>query len=427
MTRDAPDMDRVLSAEAFEQDGPESKQNIQSQPSTEAPGYGTDQDIATSPQCQVDAQSAHGLDLFVHEPLDTTRRQFRLLKLLPGTQDQVAIEMHHFEMESAPSYRAISYVWGSQKTRRPLRVNGKTLFIGQNLYELFQTHGKYLEDTYLWADQIAINQYAIHERNHQVQLEEIYRRADEVIVWLGTALDYTLAVSTLRFLEAKEAFWKLTDVFSVLTEKLDPQCLLALEQLLHNPYWERHWIIQEICLATRAQFLYGTEIMSLKLIHVLHVFSVRRGPVTQMGNIISHHRNRQLSDKSWNWSEAMRMCALSHCEDLRDKVYGIQCLYEAKFRVKVDYSKSVIDVFMDAASTYFLKCRLEMRPLTGIIDLACGMQLTSRQSARDVFSDTVLYDRLRRLHEAARSKPDQDPALKQKFNEIISARVLGTK
>ncbi|KAI3579715.1 heterokaryon incompatibility, partial [Fusarium oxysporum f. sp. albedinis] len=44
-----------------------------------------------------------------------------------------------------------------------------------------------IDNSFLWIDQICINQSDIDERNHQVPIMgNIYRKAYRVFVWLGT-------------------------------------------------------------------------------------------------------------------------------------------------------------------------------------------------------------------------------------------------
>jgi hypothetical protein len=61
--------------------------------------------------------------------------------------------------------------------------------------------------------------------------------------------------------------------------------------------------------------------------------------------------------REWNpgrdlWEPAMNLAQRSKCENLPDKVYGIQSLLLAPVRIPVDYNSSTRDVFLDAAIAY---------------------------------------------------------------------------
>src|ERR1700753_3902301 len=63
----------------------------------------------------------------------------RLVELLPGAwNDQVTIRLLVSELQYAPDYDAISYVWGNPKDRVPMKCNGRTMSITVNLNAAFR-------------------------------------------------------------------------------------------------------------------------------------------------------------------------------------------------------------------------------------------------------------------------------------------------
>jgi hypothetical protein len=53
--------------------------------------------------------------------------------------------------------------------------------------------------------------------------------------------------------------------------------------------------------------------------------------------------------------DVVKFVMTNKCFDLRDKIYGLQSLFEAQYRLRVDYSSFVIDVFLDTAMILALK------------------------------------------------------------------------
>lgn len=122
-------------------------------------------------------------------------------------------------------YQALSYVWGSAKPTSDIFVNGGKLGVTRNLEKVLRqlrTNKFYCSDrqcdcfqkpdspvplnyhftfpSFLWIDAICIDQDNKEERAQQVTLmREIYRRASQVLVWLGPATEQTVPAFRLLF------------------------------------------------------------------------------------------------------------------------------------------------------------------------------------------------------------------------------------
>lgn len=229
----------------------------------------------------------------VYQPLSREGREFRLVRITPGQQDSpIELTLDHASLDNAPSYAALSYVWGEEKVV-DVRVNGITTSIRENLHRvLVQIRDGGLESsTSLWIDAICINQSDDTERSWQVnEMRTIFSQASLVYNWLGPqADDSDVAMKLLnsigeRVLEAghDDAQW------AAITQRLryyvrssmgapgeeDPdyafllrlwrspgmesnQSSNALAALLHREYFSRVWIIQEVALAKRGVVLCG--------------------------------------------------------------------------------------------------------------------------------------------------------------------------
>jgi hypothetical protein len=135
--------------------------------------------------------------------------QIRLLRISPleRTSGSLSCTLTVHDLETAPSFTALSYTWGTPHediyrlrispatTTRRIDCNGNKAHVGENLYDFLAHCASYPSQHlhgYLWIDALAINQSNLQERCEQVKLmKKIYQRAVEVLVWLGPEDCYT--------------------------------------------------------------------------------------------------------------------------------------------------------------------------------------------------------------------------------------------
>ncbi|KAH8888502.1 hypothetical protein GQ53DRAFT_767550 [Thozetella sp. PMI_491] len=216
----------------------------------------------------------------------------------------------------------------------------------------------------LWVDAICIDQSSILERNAQVALMAfIFTRAVAVVSWLGVpTLDdldtYTGTDPAKRQAWAVAAFdsqgpsamydWLMnfawekgdsrdlagrlaarqgrrgadhvlfgpeTNVSTEEWERMKPKAALTpAARLLQNSYWERLWVVQEVCLPRNLYFVFGGEVLTEGVAR-----QMKRPPLM----------DRLLSARSNRFSDAMRLEALierflqSGCAEVRDRVFGL--------------------------------------------------------------------------------------------------------
>jgi ankyrin repeat protein len=66
--------------------------------------------------------------------LDRTRHEIRLLKILPGNEDDpIRCTLSRAVLDEQPEYEALSYVWGDPKHRRKILVDGRKTKVTINL------------------------------------------------------------------------------------------------------------------------------------------------------------------------------------------------------------------------------------------------------------------------------------------------------
>jgi hypothetical protein len=142
--------------------------------------------------------------------------QIRLLQinfLATNVSDPLKCVLSVHDLQSAPPFTGLSYTWGAphrdiddlrtvpSSATRQIDCNGSEGHVGENLYD-FLAHCAHDDSQhsgrYWWIDALAINQGDIEERCEQVKLmSNIYRRANEVVVWLGPEDRYTKAAVDL--------------------------------------------------------------------------------------------------------------------------------------------------------------------------------------------------------------------------------------
>ncbi|RDA87855.1 hypothetical protein CP532_2990 [Ophiocordyceps camponoti-leonardi (nom. inval.)] len=116
----------------------------------------------------------------------------RVMKLFPGSWD----EEIEFELIpptiTPPSYKVLSYVWGSRNNKRPIILwdswtgRRSVVYVTVNLDHALRRIRRADSHLILWVDAICINQTNVAERSIQVRfMREIFANSEEVVVYLG--------------------------------------------------------------------------------------------------------------------------------------------------------------------------------------------------------------------------------------------------
>ncbi|TGJ81374.1 hypothetical protein E0Z10_g7399 [Xylaria hypoxylon] len=307
----------------------------------------------------------------------------RLLTLRAGEFfDLLEGDLVPVAFSARPEYLALSYTWGNPTPEQPglpaafpknlltigdprpekcwreatLTLNEYDLPIGHNLALALRYLRSASHPLTLWVDAVCINQISIDERNAQVALMAlIYSRAAAVVTWLG--LNEPKVMSGLQMfdhvgLQAAKAMryaynlgnskdlapWfaehtasslgagsrNLPEFRAVEEEALER--IAAVNQhgntmVMATSYWQRVWVVQEVCLAQKIFFVYGPTLFvneeALRSAHQMQPFKVARG----MSSMLDARRMR--------FTEAMRLESLMEkfvgqiCSEPRDKIYGL--------------------------------------------------------------------------------------------------------
>ncbi|KAK1752662.1 heterokaryon incompatibility protein-domain-containing protein [Echria macrotheca] len=293
-------------------------------------------------------------------------QEIRTVILLPSTDPDAQIhctfKRHRFVNVAPSSYSALSYVWGDRSQTRTIFLNGTPLPITKNLFAALRQLRRGEEPLELWVDALCINQDDIQERNNQVRMMgDIYKRATEVLMWLGEANDDShLAaelVDTLFGIGDRRAAHL---VFDVCKDEGFASRFQALDSLLDRQYWEQVWILQEVLLSKRLYVCYGSFrqswkhwVVALQLLQRLPVGVLPKEfksmPVTRdvkpVYSLVSADSGGHGNKKRTSLLSGLILFRNRKASDPRDHVYALLNLVSSHCGIQADYSLSVFSLY----------------------------------------------------------------------------------
>jgi hypothetical protein len=213
---------------------------------------------------------------FEYSALDSIEPQIRLLQFKSCDATSLEFSIQHHNLADKPQYVALSYTWGPETPTSFITIDSTRVEVRQNLFQFLETWSSHFRGTYLWIDQICINQADIRERNMQVaMMDRIYRDAAEVATWLGMASDGS------DLLIDQIALWHGSHSGKILLA-CDCAACMVMNELLRDDsgallrsytslstrlYWSRVWIIQELILAHSVKLLCGQKAIPLQALY----------------------------------------------------------------------------------------------------------------------------------------------------------------
>jgi hypothetical protein len=295
---------------------------------------------------------------YVYQPLDPRKHQIRLLEPSRTEGSTADYRLVIFDYETAPRYAALSYTWGNEKLTEAVFIDNNFLKIPQGLSRFLST---YREHTYLWIDQISINQSDIQERNHQVSLmSKIYMRCDFVLVWLRDESRDTPSThqAALDFNKGIQCYDQHTCNRG---SKADAQIInRPILALMRNPYFDRLWIVQELLLARNIRILVegNTWISWKSLRNACKTWSSELrasvpGTVWMVESHIFRFAFASHTPKSLSYYLTLtvgKFCQ-KNCRDPRDKVYGLMSLVRPASKITIDYNMCLEGLYLQTFMT----------------------------------------------------------------------------
>ncbi|RYP56832.1 hypothetical protein DL771_011607 [Monosporascus sp. 5C6A] len=314
---------------------------------------------------------------FTYPPLPETD-SLRLLTLEPGDfHDPLAGTITAVAFSAKPKYVALSYTWGdpnpeqrqfpvafttgliaskeedtpatigltSCSTETTICLNGQSLPITHNLALALL----YLRSpTYaltIWVDAICIDQANIAERNAQVALMAfIYTRAAAVVAWLGMPDIFPPSLrDPLEQAGGMKTCWETDNSKSIaetfanyfkpsMKGRSTGKGAQELEKLLKitsygsagevdSMYWERLWIVQEVCLARTVIFVHGGSVW-LADETAIPSATINGHRTTAAVNALLEARRARFTDMM-SLDALIERFAGQRCNEARDKIFGL--------------------------------------------------------------------------------------------------------
>ncbi|KAF1836701.1 HET-domain-containing protein [Decorospora gaudefroyi] len=307
-------------------------------------------------------------------------RTFRLLHIVPARDQNEQLECYclPYNIDEAPSYEALSYVWGNPDPPTELLCNGQSIQIGPSLSQALRRLRCQETARIVWADAICINQEDEAEKSHQVpMMGRIYSSARRVVVWLGhgdahqTQPSFGCSRNIANACYLSDQRHGIVSDHSARHEEVnipeslfDPLILSSLQELYERPWFSRIWCIQEIRLASNAQVIWGDAEMSWSdlAVSASWIFDKmslleeddRDDPVASLVKEIPVQNADMMRDKErYHLLEALdHFRGGFQASNPKDKVYGLLSLVSPRIEVdalNVNYNKSVGEVYADTA------------------------------------------------------------------------------
>lgn len=137
---------------------------------------------------------------FEYAPLDASRREIRIVELLPGeSQDRLSCAVHHTRLDERISYETVSYVWGDSSIRSECLLNDCAIEIPISSANVLKQSRLESNSRHLWIDALCINQNDPKERDEQVALmRDIYSLSSGNLIFLDVDLKQA-AISVALF------------------------------------------------------------------------------------------------------------------------------------------------------------------------------------------------------------------------------------
>ena len=192
------------------------------------------------------------------------RYHFRLLKLLPGLQEQ-RLQGRLYQMpghEGTPPFSALSYAWLRDGPREGMDIlkdeQTYEMQVSSDLLSCLRMIRSTIHELWLFVEAICVNLLDDEDtRPVLAAIPQIYSLASDVIVWIGSETQD----SHLAFEAAARIIHQETS-HDLIMHSLHPTHLQAILHLLSMNFFYRAWVVQEVALAKACIIRCGHSVMS---------------------------------------------------------------------------------------------------------------------------------------------------------------------
>lgn len=241
----------------------------------------------------------------------------RLATINVVNDNEIHVGLSEHSLRNAPKYEAISYCWTTSSGTRTIKCNGISLDVTKSVFDALQARSKRGTIGYMWVDTLCISQVDVEEKNSQVQkIGQIFAGATHVWAYAGEPPKPLRSTS-----------WRTVDKHSMV-EWLD---------FLSMPYFERLWIVQEICNAAEIDVVYGQTTTEWKhiveCVEAMHETALQSGLVSSqvmqnVRNIMQIHKLRKQKHQGKGADLFDLVVKTSHFKTTnpRDKIFALLSL-----------------------------------------------------------------------------------------------------
>ncbi|KAB8270486.1 heterokaryon incompatibility protein-domain-containing protein [Aspergillus minisclerotigenes] len=331
-------------------------------------------------------------------PLDTARKEIRLLTIVPALSSKARIKcsLQVASLDAFPRYEAISYVWGDIQEKQDILLDGRTIQVPTNVRRILHRLRHRKQRRVIWIDYVCIDQENVAEKNTQVPLmSAIYANATSVLAIIsldnlsGNATDAIdwMKTADMEKGKRKEACWRVNCILSQISMRYERRLAVSLRNVvsfylnfLFAGYWTRMWTFQEyqlsqgkppICICGDVEFpapdesAFGSAYIALLRRLSEMSMAEERGRRPQLRNHyeeierLSRKFQVTLSKVSYMWVSdrqeffvqgLLRQTSGRKCQNPKDKIYALYGLLPSlREAYPPDYNKSLSQVIFETA------------------------------------------------------------------------------
>jgi hypothetical protein len=257
-------------------------------------------------------------------------------------------------------YEAISYAWGDQQPTERLAIQGSTphqfIMIKPNVGTMLRYLRSPRQQRWLWIDALCINQENLEEKGAQVRfMEEIYRQAKGIVIWVGTPPDAPdPKAATARLFQLLVKYGPADNR----PEQEQAATWEKLEAILSRAWFTRRWTIQEALLAKQAIMMCGSSLMNFMVFAKNAFLTAQRqsrldpslSAVLRKLWIMYKLRSAPVSEVR---SDPLRLLidfSTADCTDPRDRIFALNAVSNVK--ASVSYTDTAEQVYKSYAAMH---------------------------------------------------------------------------
>lgn len=336
---------------------------------------------------------------------DLGPRQIRVMEVLPGASvENIKVKLITINLDH-DQFKALSYTWGGHLTlRRIITINNRSFLVTDTVLRFLREFRHPTEARRIWIDAICINQSNIDDKRAQISIMgDIYRRAQEVIIWLGAApAEFQSVVEAVQELAPPSEPGRVD-----YTNFRSDNWHQPLRNILKRRWWSRCWTVQEVALGDRVIVQTGSHKLSWdRLSAFLRTEQIQTTIGVDSKVLEFVHNIYQFKSSTPNppprWLDYAIQFRHRDAGRPKDKVFGFQGLLRPSDsnEPKLDYGKRDVEIFAHFASFYMH--RDQSLALLGLAeahsDLECSWavdwsMLTSPQYNEDPFFSNAVDPR----------------------------------